>query len=197
MNCVLSRALLPKLRPQARLINHSIRLFSVTTNKMSKSQEPKILESIDCETEGMKWIKLRRINWQDQTGRKVCILFWKRQSRRLKADADASCSEYGSQRTVRLGKEILMVSCVMLQCLCVSFLNVFTFERNSRCYHRSYLSPKETSLHRYHRAIPTPCWEIHHRYVLPRNYHLILPLSLLTGTLSFTTSYRTSCRFGR
>jgi hypothetical protein len=51
-----------------------------------KQQEPRVIESIDVPGDGMKWVKLRRINWEDQTGRKVrseplhanvwCLFLW-------------------------------------------------------------------------------------------------------------------------
>jgi hypothetical protein len=38
-----------------------------------KQQEPRVIESIDVPGDGMKWVKLRKINWEDQTGRKVSL----------------------------------------------------------------------------------------------------------------------------
>jgi hypothetical protein len=35
------------------------------------AQDPKILEISDVPAEGCKWVKLRKIKWQDQEGKEV------------------------------------------------------------------------------------------------------------------------------
>ena len=55
----------------AQVIRSSPRQFVNTAFAMSKQQEPRVIESIDVPGDGMKWVKLRKINWEDQTGRKV------------------------------------------------------------------------------------------------------------------------------
>lgn len=51
---------------------------SITIMSPDKQQEPRVIESIDVPGDGMKWVKLRKINWEDQTGRKVSfgIYLW-------------------------------------------------------------------------------------------------------------------------
>jgi hypothetical protein len=44
-----------------------IRNFTMSTKK----QEPKILETTDYQPEGFKWTRLKKIDWEDETGRKV------------------------------------------------------------------------------------------------------------------------------
>jgi hypothetical protein len=47
-----------------------IRNFTMSTKK----QEPKILETTDYQPEGFKWTRLKKIDWEDETGRKVRFL---------------------------------------------------------------------------------------------------------------------------
>lgn len=42
-----------------------------TSTSTKPKQEPRIIKSEDAEAEGMKWVKLRKIHWEDQEGRKV------------------------------------------------------------------------------------------------------------------------------
>ncbi len=64
-----------------RIRLHPSRVFSlraVTTARISrrtmsseKKQDPRVVEVTDVPCEDCKWVKLRKIRWQDQTGRDV------------------------------------------------------------------------------------------------------------------------------
>lgn len=73
-----SRLIIRSGRRYTNLLPQTARNISRSTIVMSKQQEPKVIESIDVPGDGMKWVKLRKINWEDQTGRKVRQLHGKR-----------------------------------------------------------------------------------------------------------------------
>lgn len=41
----------------------------------AKKQEPKILGITESQPEGFKWVRLKKIDWEDETGKKVCLDF--------------------------------------------------------------------------------------------------------------------------
>lgn len=43
----------------------------------AKKQEPKILNTTDFQPDGFKWTRLKKIDWEDETGRKVSRLTFK------------------------------------------------------------------------------------------------------------------------
>jgi hypothetical protein len=47
--------------------NCHLRLFTMS----AKKQEPKILNTTDFQPDGFKWTRLKKIDWEDETGRKV------------------------------------------------------------------------------------------------------------------------------
>ncbi|KAG7570969.1 hypothetical protein FFLO_01063 [Filobasidium floriforme] len=65
------------------------RYFSPSAIIMSPQQEPRVIESIDVPGDGMKWVKLRKINWEDQTGRKRVWEAADRSTRKGEIDAVA------------------------------------------------------------------------------------------------------------
>lgn len=93
---------------------------SVTIMSPEKQQEPRVIESIDVPGDGMKWVKLRKINWEDQTGRKASLKDYLQYL--LSALIIKTCvwwiyySESGKPPIGRLGRERSTVS------FCFSFL---------------------------------------------------------------------------
>ncbi|KAJ9127438.1 hypothetical protein QFC24_000846 [Naganishia onofrii] len=37
----------------------------------AKKQEPKILGTTESQPEGFKWVRLKKIDWEDETGKKI------------------------------------------------------------------------------------------------------------------------------
>lgn len=44
---------------------------AMSTDSKAKKQEPRIIKSEDAPAEGMKWVKLRKIHWEDHVGKQV------------------------------------------------------------------------------------------------------------------------------
>lgn len=53
-------------RPSTRFLP-SVSQFTMS----AKKQEPKILGTTESQPEGFKWVRLKKIDWEDETGKKV------------------------------------------------------------------------------------------------------------------------------
>lgn len=59
------------LTPASSRYLASTRYTTRTITMSAKKQEPKVLGTTDYQPDGFKWTRLKKIDWEDETGKKV------------------------------------------------------------------------------------------------------------------------------
>lgn len=119
----------------------AVNTASVYQATRQMSQDAKILRTEDVQPGEAKWLKLQKIQWQDQEGKEVGIIY-------AALSGTDRFSGHGRLRIARRGPRAVWMVCSLVEC------NAPDTDQ-SRRDPRASKSPLQTSLNYHHRAVQT------------------------------------------